>query len=278
MAGIVFLRTRMFDAVREFYTGTVGMEVWLEQPGIAILKHGNMLVGLHEQPGADMDGLLTFFEPEREYVDQMHELVKDAALGQPKENPKYRIYHFFARDPEGRKVEFQSFLHPVEPYLAGADALATRRSIRRFTEDDVPDELISRVLESCRFAPTARNSQPCYFVVTRDREKIARLAAIREGSGAPIGRAPVVVTICADPAVSGRYVQDGCIVTYHFMLAAWLFGLGTCWIGGMDRDEVKDILDIPKEHYVVTVTPLGRPAESPELKPRKPVEELLRKV
>lgn len=115
MSGIVFLKTRQLETIREFYLGRVGMNIWLEQPGIAILRHGNMLIGFHQQPEADMDGLLTFFEPDRAFVDRMYEEFKDVALAVPRENPEYRIYHFFARDLEGRKLEFQVFLHPVPP-------------------------------------------------------------------------------------------------------------------------------------------------------------------
>lgn len=115
MSGIVFLRTAQLDTIRRFYLEKVGMSAWLEQPDICILRHGNLLVGFHQQPEADKEGLLTFFEPGREYVDRMYEEFKTLASGPPKENPKYRIYHFFTRDPEGRKLEFQAFLHPVEP-------------------------------------------------------------------------------------------------------------------------------------------------------------------
>jgi len=60
------------------------------------------------------------------------------------------------------------------------------------------------------------------------------------------------------------------------MLSAWVYGLGTCWIADMDRDEVKDLLKVPKEHYVATVTPVGFPAEKPEIKERKRPEEIIR--
>jgi hypothetical protein len=114
MAGIVFLKTRSLAEVRRFYEGRVGMGVWLEQPGIAILKHGNMLIGLHKQPEPDMDGMVTFFYATRGEVDEMYERLSYVATSEPKENPKYRIYHFFGKDPEGRNIEFQHFLHPVE--------------------------------------------------------------------------------------------------------------------------------------------------------------------
>ncbi len=88
----------------------------------------------------------------------------------------------------------------------------------------------------------------------------------------------MAVVVCSDPAMSKRHIQDGCIVAYHFTLAAWNFGLGTCWIGGMDTEEVKEKLGIPQDHYVATVTPLGYPSEQPTLRLRKPAKEYVKFV
>jgi hypothetical protein len=117
--GIVFLRTAQFDAVKSFYLDRVGMTIWLEQPDITILRHGNLLVGFHRQPEADLDALLTFFYDSREDVDAMYTKLSDIATTELKENAKYRIYNFFGADPEGRKVEFQCFLHPLPPITDG---------------------------------------------------------------------------------------------------------------------------------------------------------------
>jgi hypothetical protein len=113
VAGIVFLRTRDLGQVVAFFRERVGMTMWLEQPGIAILRHGNLLLGFNRQDEPDTQGVFTFFYETRAEVDDMHERLADVALGPPRENAKYRIYHFYARDPEGRSVEFQQFLHPV---------------------------------------------------------------------------------------------------------------------------------------------------------------------
>jgi len=108
------------------------METWLEQPGIAILRHGNMLLGFHRQAEADTQGMFTFFYASQAEVDAMHERLKDVADDRPRDNQKYRIYHFFAKDPEGRSVEFQQFLHAVDVpgrgqvLGAGSDADAVR--------------------------------------------------------------------------------------------------------------------------------------------------------
>lgn len=115
MGGIVFFRTAELNKLREFYTGTVGMNVWLEQPDIAILKFDNMLIGFHQTGEADLSGLITFVYETKEEVDGMYSKIKELAISEPKVNEKYRIYHFFAKDPEGRPIEFQQFLHDTEP-------------------------------------------------------------------------------------------------------------------------------------------------------------------
>jgi len=113
--GIVFLRTAQSEAVKSFYLDRVGMTVWLEQPDISILRHGNLLIGFTRHSTADLDGILTFFYDTRGEVDAMYAKLKDVATTELKENPKYRIYNFYGEDPEGRKIEFQCFLHPLPP-------------------------------------------------------------------------------------------------------------------------------------------------------------------
>ena len=102
------------------------------------------------------------------------------------------------------------------------------------------------------------------------------LGGLRGESSAPIARARLAVAICSDPGISKRHVQDGCIAAYHFILAAWIFGLGTCWIAAMDRDDVKEVIGVPREHYVATVTPVGYPAKIPQMPERKRAEEFVR--
>ena len=91
-----------------------------------------------------------------------------------------------------------------------------------------------------------------------------------------INKAGIAVAVCVDPAVTKRVPDDAYIAAYHFLLAAHTHGLGTCWIGDMDREEVKDLLQIPHAHFVATVTPLGFPDEIPEAKNRKPAYDLLK--
>ncbi|MDX9857503.1 MAG: nitroreductase family protein [candidate division Zixibacteria bacterium] len=277
MSGIVFLKTGQLAAVRDFYCSIVGCSVWLDQRDCIILRHGNLLFGFCERDTPQCDLMLTFFFANRRDVDRMYNLLAPQAESAPAYNDRYRIYQFFARDPEGRALEFQHFDHEIPPHNIGDEMLRRRRSIRSFEDRAIDRQVLTQIVDSCRYAPSSRNSQPCYFKFITDLTVLAALAKTRGDSSAPISRAPMAVAICADPALSKRHIQDACIMAYHFLLAAFNHGLGTCWIAAMDRDDVKVTLGIPHDHYIATVTPLGYPAgELPDPSQRKPVEDLIR--
>jgi nitroreductase len=277
MSGIVFMKTKNLKEIKEFYLARIGCRLWLDQGDCLILRHGNLLFGFCDRDAVSRDSMLTFFYPTKSEVDRIYDVLKPEAKEPPKMNPKYSIYHFFAADPEGRELEFQYFDHNLDGHLAGDDLLLSRRSVREFEDTDIPDDLLDKVIDISRFAPTSRNTQSYYFRIIRDRNIIQQLSQLRGSSSAPIAKSPLAVAICSDPDVSRRHIQDACIGAYHFILTAWFHGLGTVWIAAMDRDDVKEMLGIPQNHYVATITPLGYPAkkwkDAPE---RKPIEWYLR--
>ena len=110
LKGIVFFQTKQLPVLKGFYVDQVGCEVWLDQGGCMIFKAGNMLFGFCQREKAETQGMITFFVETKKEVDDFYQKFKKIALSPPKENPKYQIYHFFAKDPEGRYVEFQKFL------------------------------------------------------------------------------------------------------------------------------------------------------------------------
>lgn len=111
--GIVFFKSRQYEAVRRFYRDELGLGVWLEQADCTIFRHGNLLFGFCDREESDTGGIITLCFADRAAVDRLHERFRDRALGPPGLNEKYRIYQCFIRDPEGRLVEFQQFLDPV---------------------------------------------------------------------------------------------------------------------------------------------------------------------
>jgi hypothetical protein len=113
MSGIVFFRTTDEDRVVEFYRDRVGASVWLDQDGCTILRHGEFRFGFCERDRTDDCGIVTFYYDDRAAVDERYEALRDCARDPPTENEQYDIYQFFAEDPDGRAVEFQTFLHPL---------------------------------------------------------------------------------------------------------------------------------------------------------------------
>ena len=113
-SGIIFLSTQMLKEIQDFYIDKVGCQLWLDQGSCVILKYGNMLLGFCDGKEADRDGTITFFFKTKGDVDRMYEKFKGTADSPPKENKKYRIYHFYTKDPEGRAVEFQYFMHAID--------------------------------------------------------------------------------------------------------------------------------------------------------------------
>ena len=115
--GLIFLKTRDRQSLVRFYVETIQMKVWLEQPDITILSHGNFILGFHHRPDQEPEtsGMYTFVYPSKEEVDAMYQkFQRTTADGPPRINERYRIYQFFAKDPEGRQLEFQAFLHPLQ--------------------------------------------------------------------------------------------------------------------------------------------------------------------
>lgn len=113
-SGIIFFTTEDLEKIKDFYISEVGCELWLDQGTCLIFRYGNLLLGFCQGEKADIESTITFFYPKKEGVDRMYEKFKDRAQSPPQENPQYRIYHFYIEDPEGRSVEFQCFLHPLD--------------------------------------------------------------------------------------------------------------------------------------------------------------------
>ncbi|HOH78091.1 MAG TPA: nitroreductase family protein [Candidatus Cloacimonadota bacterium] len=276
MSGIIFLRTRVLDQLTTFYTETLQMELWLDQGACQIFQKGNLLLGFCQREEADLGGTITIFFPDRESVDQAYQRLGKIALAAPGLNPNYHIYHFYARDPEGRSLEFQHFEHALNPYHTTVESLMTRRSIRSYSSEPVPEALLNRVFELCRYSPTARNLQAYYYIVIKDPAIVDRIVELRGPAGEPLRAAPLTIAVAAKGEISRRVVQDACIAAYHLLLAAHTYGLGTCWVTDMDNGPVKDLLGIPHEDYVACLTPLGWPAEHKPVPQRHEVSEFVR--
>ena len=158
--------------------------------------------------------------------------------------------------------------------------LLTRRAVRKYTDQQVPDELLDAVLEAGLYAPSGMNTQGVRLVAVRDRETrdlLSKLnAAVMGTDRDPFYGAPCVVVVLADPDIYGGWVEDGALAMGNLMNAAAALGLGSCWIHRarqvFDSPEGKELLKawgLPENLRGIGNCILGYPAEIPGAKPRK---------
>ena len=158
------------------------------------------------------------------------------------------------------------------------EAIKTRRSIRTYKPDPVPLDLIEKIIEAGQWAPTGANSQYWKFIVVTN-PKIMKF--ILRASPMVWGDSPAAIFVCKDGSrgrISDIERKDhGECCGYpaqNVMLAAHALGLGTCAIGGFNRDAAIDILNIPDDVWPMILITLGYPDEDPKPKPRRPMSEI----
>ncbi|MBS7654071.1 MAG: nitroreductase family protein [Candidatus Bathyarchaeia archaeon] len=164
------------------------------------------------------------------------------------------------------------------------EVVRTRRSIRSYKPDPIPEEALIRILDSARIAPSGSNRQPWKFIIVKDEALKRRLAAACQNQKF-IAEAPVVIVACGYNIHWNRggymgdlsMLIDVSIAFTHLILAARAEGLGTCWIGAFDNEEVKKILGVPENVNVVAITPLGYPKDEGFSEPgsRKALSEIV---
>ncbi len=162
------------------------------------------------------------------------------------------------------------------------DLVRRRYSCRAYRSEPVDEAALGRILEAGRLAPTAANRQPFRVLVIPTGPRRDALARIY--GRAWFGQAPLVLCVtglAADAWVrkDGRnYVDvDVAIVMDHLTLAATQEGLGTCWVANFDPSAARDVLGLEPREEPIVFTPLGRPADEPSPKARKPLSELVRR-
>jgi nitroreductase len=152
------------------------------------------------------------------------------------------------------------------------EAIRTRRSIRRYTDDAIPKADLETIVDAGRLAATGSNRQPWDFVVVTDRRMIERFKV----SDAWMEKAGAVIVVVMDP-VSRWWVEDGAAAIENMLLASTALGYGACWVEGdvVPREELfKTLLDVPSDKRVMALVPIGVAAEIPAPE-KKPLEQVL---
>jgi nitroreductase len=160
-------------------------------------------------------------------------------------------------------------------------AIKNRRSVRSYSPQPIPPEVLERLKFALRAAPSACNLQPWHFILVSDpavRQKLAEAAFDQLW----IADAPLTVVACGIPERAYKHMGghgnsvdiDVAIAFDHLTLTAVAEGLGTCWIGAFDEVRIKRVLEIPTALKVVAMMPVGYPS-SPDL--NSPLEDGRRK-
>ncbi|MCC6712172.1 MAG: nitroreductase family protein [Candidatus Dadabacteria bacterium] len=135
------------------------------------------------------------------------------------------------------------------------ECVKTLSSIRSFVTGDVPEEVIGEVMESGRLAPSARNQQPWEFILVTDRGVLKGLEKYCT-SGKFVSEAAFAVVVLTDPSSKWHEV-DSTRAVQNMVLTAWGRGLGSCWIGMIDKKGLAQYLGIPGSLNILTVLPFG---------------------
>lgn len=152
--------------------------------------------------------------------------------------------------------------------------IRSRRSIRRYRTDPVPEAVTLDILECARLAPTARNIQPWLIGAVTLQELRHRLSDLADHGGF-IRDSPVCFAVFA-LAREKYFLEDGCAATMNILLGARAHGLGACWVAGDKKEyagKVRELLQVPEDYTLVSLVACGYPDEEPRPS-KKALEEV----
>lgn len=173
------------------------------------------------------------------------------------------------------------------------EAIENRRSIRKYKDLPVDEEKLLKILDCGRLAPSDSNTQPWSFIIVRSEEMRTKLALVSHKQDWMLS-APVFIVCVADirvatsetgpldinedtPGIAPKQIiLDTAIAGENIVLAAEALGLGTCWVSWFVQEEIRPVLGIPNDKYVVAIITMGYKDQTPKQRPRRSLEEVIR--
>ncbi|MBU0898350.1 MAG: nitroreductase family protein [Nanoarchaeota archaeon] len=166
------------------------------------------------------------------------------------------------------------------------DAINQRKSIRKYLNKQVPEDIIKDLLDAARKAPSAKNTQSHKYFIVKNQDVINELKKEKAFEQPFVYDAPLIIVCCAD---SKQYPErknadsspedyaliDLSIAASFLVLRATELGLGSVFVAWIYADKVRKILGIPEEYIIPFVLPIGYPAEDPDPRSRKDLDEIL---
>lgn len=155
-------------------------------------------------------------------------------------------------------------------------AILKRRSIRRFKQKKISLSVLKKLVNAARLAPSAANLQPCEYIIVNQKEKLGQVFHCTRWAGyLPDGTpfenlrptAYITVLLNSKKPMHAFSRADASAAVENMLLLAVEEGLGSCWIGSLDRDKLKKILKVPKHCEIDSIVALGFPAEKSKAEP-----------
>lgn len=155
------------------------------------------------------------------------------------------------------------------------DQILSRRSIRKYKDEPVSEEVLNNILEAGRRAPSAINMQPWHFVIARDVK--AKEACSFGGFNRFTNDASFLVVGFykqSEVIIEKLSLMDVAIALQNMVIAGWVQGVGSCWMGAFDEKKLKDALNLPADSRIVGAIAFGIPDENPSQPTKKQINEI----
>jgi len=156
------------------------------------------------------------------------------------------------------------------------EEILNRRSIRKFKNEPVSEEVINNILEAGRLAPTATNQQPWHFVVARNKQE--KEAFIFSGFNRFVTDADFIVLGVykkSEVVIEKLSLMDVTIALQNMVITAKIQGVGSCWMGAFDEKKLRDTLNLPDDCITVGAVAFGIPNEQPKQPPKKKIDDIV---
>jgi nitroreductase len=156
------------------------------------------------------------------------------------------------------------------------EKMLSRRSIRKYKNEQISDDVVQNILEAGRRSPSAVNSQPWHFVVVREQEA-KEACSVGEYNRFTRDADFVVVGLYkpSEVMIEKLSLMDVTIALQNMVVAAWVQGVGSCWIGAWNDAKLKDTLNLPADSRIVGLVTFGVPDENPAQPPKKSLNEII---
>lgn len=155
------------------------------------------------------------------------------------------------------------------------NAICKRASVREYKNDPIDKNMLEKLVDSARRAPTARAVEPWEFVVITNKDVLRKLSDIAENGRFLKDAVACIAVFCRD---TKYYLEDGCAATENILLSAADLGLGACWVAGDKKPYVTDVgkfLNAGSDLKLVSLIAVGWPKSAAKQHKKRSLEDVI---